>query len=66
MGEISKTCSPALPGQHYKVLAGLRVTLTYGLERHQVTADLAASGPCECTLFHATGCAAGTWGTHLC
>ena len=41
--EIYKTRSPAMPGQHYTVLAGLRVTLKYGLNGTKLTADLTAS-----------------------
>ena len=48
MDEISKTCSPVTAGGDTTWCSrDSGVTLTYGLERHQVTADLAASGPCE-------------------
>src|SRR6476659_6344032 len=53
------------PGPHFRVLAGLRVTLTSGLDgtTRRPTSLLACVA--QCTLFHASECVADTWGTHL-
>src|SRR5262245_3759077 len=46
----------SMTGQHYRVLAGLRVTLTYGLDgtKRRPTSLPACVG--DSTLFHVTGC----------
>jgi len=65
MDEIYKARSPAEPGQNYAVLAGLRVTLKYGLSRTTLEPTSVPTQPADCTPFHATRCVADAWVTQV-